>query len=74
MIPLCNGFYLFPLSRAVNSNSLIFDPSEFKIGLYELVFSLNINSRWKYLNCYIIWNLCNCKQVRIFIISCDFNS
>ena len=34
MIPLCNGFYLFPLSRAVNSNSLIFDPSEFKIGLY----------------------------------------
>ena len=37
MIPLCNGFYLFPLSRAVNSNSLIFDPSEFKIGLYVLV-------------------------------------
>ena len=35
MIPLCNGFYLFPLSRAVNSNSLIFDPSEFKIGLYQ---------------------------------------
>ena len=34
MIPFCNGFYLFPLSRAVNSNSLIFDPSEFKIGLY----------------------------------------
>ena len=34
MIPLCNGFYLFPLSRAVNSNSLIFDTSEFKIGLY----------------------------------------
>ena len=34
MTPLCNGFYLFPLSRAVNSNSLIFDPSEFKIGLY----------------------------------------
>ena len=34
MIPLYNGFYLFPLSRAVNSNRLIFDPSEFKIGLY----------------------------------------
>ena len=32
MIPLCNGFYLFPLSRAVNSNSLIFDPSEFKLA------------------------------------------
>ena len=40
MIPLCNGFYLFPLSRAVNSNSLIFDPSEFKIGLYQC----NLNS------------------------------
>ena len=26
-IPLYNGFYLFPLSRAVNSNRLIFDPS-----------------------------------------------
>ena len=37
MIPLCNGFYLFPLSRAVNSNSLIFDPSEFKIGLYVFI-------------------------------------
>ena len=36
MIPLCNGFYLFPLSRAVNSNSLILDPSEFKIGLYNV--------------------------------------
>ena len=36
MIPLCNGFYLFPLSRAVNSNSLIFGPSEFKIGLYPV--------------------------------------
>ena len=36
MIPLYNGFYLFPLSRAVNSNSLIFDPSEFKIDLYPL--------------------------------------
>ena len=34
MIPLYNGFYLFPLSRAVSSNRLIFDPSEFKIGLY----------------------------------------
>ena len=28
IIPLDNGFYLFPLSRAVNSNRLIFDPSE----------------------------------------------
>ena len=36
MIPLCNGFYLFSLSRAVKSNSLIFDPSEFKIDLYKL--------------------------------------
>ena len=26
-----NGFYLFPLSRAVNSNRLIFDPSEVEI-------------------------------------------
>ena len=34
MVPLYNGFYPFPLSRAVNSNSLIFDPSEFKIDLY----------------------------------------
>ena len=40
MKPLCNGFYLFPLSRTVNSNSLIFDPSEFKIGLYFGVFFL----------------------------------
>ena len=32
-IPLYNGFYLFPLSRTVNSNRLIFDPSEFEIGL-----------------------------------------
>ena len=31
MIPLYNGFYLFPLSRAVNSNRPIFDPSEFEI-------------------------------------------
>ena len=40
MIPFCNGFYLFPLSRAVNSNSLIFDPSEVKIGLYLPLFGL----------------------------------
>ena len=33
MLPLYNGFYLFPLSRAVNSNRLIFDPSEVKIDL-----------------------------------------
>ena len=31
MIPLNNGFYLSPLSRAVNSNRLIFDPSEVEI-------------------------------------------
>ena len=30
-IPLYNGFYLFPLSRAINSNRLIFDPSEVEI-------------------------------------------
>ena len=41
MIPLYNGFYLFPLSRAVNSNSLIFDPSEFKIGLYQPNFKMH---------------------------------
>ena len=35
MVPLYNGFYPFPLSRAVNSNSLIFDSSEFKIDLYS---------------------------------------
>ena len=34
MIPLYNGFYLFPLSRAVNSNRLIFDPSEVEIHQY----------------------------------------
>ena len=33
MVALYNGFYLFLLSRAVNSNRLIFDPSEVKIGL-----------------------------------------
>ena len=31
MVLLYNGFYLFPLSRAANSKSLIFDPSEVKI-------------------------------------------
>ena len=34
MIPLYNGSYLFPLSRAVNSNRLIFDPSEVEIHQY----------------------------------------
>ena len=34
MVPLYNGFYPFPLSRAVNLNSLIFDPSELKIVLF----------------------------------------
>ena len=42
MISLCNGFYLIPLSRAVNSNRLIFDPSEFKIGLYMYLLAQNI--------------------------------
>ena len=31
MIPLYNGFYLFPLSCAINLNYLIFDPSEVEI-------------------------------------------
>ena len=31
MIPLYNGFYLFPLLHAVNSNRLIFDPSDVEI-------------------------------------------
>ena len=34
MILLYNGFYLFPLSRAVNSKRLIFDPSEVEIHQY----------------------------------------
>ena len=33
MTQLSNGFYLFPLSRAVNSNRLIFDQSEIEIHL-----------------------------------------
>ena len=40
LIPLYNGFYLFPLSRAINSNRLIFDPSEFKIDLYNSLKSI----------------------------------
>ena len=39
MVPLYNGFYPFPLARAVNSNSLIFDRSEFKIDLYMFYYS-----------------------------------
>ena len=35
MVPLYNGFYLFPLARAVNSNRLIFDPSEVEIHQYN---------------------------------------
>ena len=35
MISHYNGFYLFPLSRAVNSNLLIFDPSGVKIHQYS---------------------------------------
>ena len=34
MVPLYNGFYLFPLSRAVSSNRLSFDPSEVEIHQY----------------------------------------
>ena len=37
MMLLYNGFYLFPLSRAVNSNRLIFDPSEAEIHQYILL-------------------------------------
>ena len=47
MIPLFKGFYLFPLSHAVNSNGLIFDPSEVKIDLYIQscsLYTLNIQS------------------------------
>ena len=39
MKPLYNGFYLFPLSRAVNSNRLIFDPSEVEIHQYLPIIS-----------------------------------
>ena len=31
MIPIYDGFYLFPPLRAVNSNRLIFDPSDVEI-------------------------------------------
>ena len=44
MIPLYNGSYLFPLSRSVNLNRLIFDPSEVDTHQYQLkvfVFKLN---------------------------------
>ena len=37
MISLYNGFYLFHLSRAVNSNRLIFDTSEVEIHQYLIV-------------------------------------
>ena len=50
MIPLYNGFYLFPLSRAVNSNRLIFDPSEFEIHLYTYVWDNILNT--KVFTCY----------------------
>ena len=51
MIPLCNGFYLFPLSRAVNSNNLIFDPSEFKIGLFFYSIFMKCATQKAYLLC-----------------------
>ena len=35
MIPFYTGFCLFPLSHAVNSNRLIFDPSEVEIHQYN---------------------------------------
>ena len=47
MIRLYSGFYLFPLSRAVNSNNLIFDPSEVKIDLYKHT----INEYWSRVIC-----------------------
>ena len=37
MMLLYNGFYLFLLSHAVNSNRLIFDPSEAEIHQYILL-------------------------------------
>ena len=46
MIPLYmyNGFYLFPLSRAINSNRLIFDPSEVEIHPYLFVYQVGVNN------------------------------
>ena len=44
MIPLSNGFYLFPLSCAVNWNRLIFDPSEVEIHQYMHMF--NMSTYW----------------------------
>ena len=40
LIPLYNGFNLFPLSCAINSNRLIFDPSEVEIHQYSKVLNL----------------------------------
>ena len=53
MMPFCNGFYLFPLSRAVNSNSLIFDPSEVKIGLYIEIMSITTSATGARENCHL---------------------
>ena len=47
--PLYNGFYLFPLSRAMNSNRQIFDPSEVEIHQYLFT--------WSKMRCYVIWYL-----------------
>ena len=41
MIPPYNGFYLFLLSRPVDSNRLIFDPSEVEIHQYRAMFTLS---------------------------------
>ena len=36
-VSLYNGFYLCPLSRAVNMDRLIFDPSEVEIHQYYIL-------------------------------------
>ena len=41
IIPPYNCFYLFLLSRPVDSNRLIFDPSEVEINQYRAMFTLS---------------------------------
>ena len=41
MTPLYNATYLFPLSRAVNSNRLLFDPSKVEIDQYLTVVNIH---------------------------------
>ena len=45
MVPLYNGFYLFPLLRAENTNRLIFDPSEVEIHQFRVISSLFIQTK-----------------------------